>query len=142
MAMLARDGVGSDDVRNTARTLTQSLAQKDFTGEASRIFYFVRDKIRYVKDPSGLEMLHTPAILLQIKAGDCDDKAILAAALLLSIGHRVRFVAIGLAPGQFSHVWLQDFLNGKWVDLETTEPVEFGQSVPTGGVRDWLFREV
>jgi transglutaminase-like putative cysteine protease len=106
------------------------LPQKDEVGEARRLFVFVRDQIRYVKDPDGAEMLHPPEWVLVQKAGDCDDKAILLASLLLSIGHTPRFIAMAEEWDLFSHVWVQDYLDGGWVDLETTEPLPFGQAVP------------
>lgn len=124
-------------LRNLALELTsqgfggmRGLPQKDFQGEARRLFEFVRDQIRYVKDIDGVETLHSAERVLSNRAGDCDDKSILLAALLLSIGHTPRFVAVAFEPDVFSHVWVQDYLNGRWVDLEATERVPFGQSVP------------
>jgi transglutaminase-like putative cysteine protease len=108
----------------------RGLAQKDFTGEARRLFTFVRDQIRYVRDIDGVETLHAADWVLKLRAGDCDDKAILLAALLLSIGHTVRFKAVAFDPGEFTHVWSQTCLGGRWVDMEPTELVAFGQSVP------------
>lgn len=110
----------------------RGLPQQDFTGEARRLFEFVRDRIRYVKDIEGVETLHPAEFVLSQGAGDCDDKSLLLAALLLSIGHTPRFVAVAFEPEQFSHVWVQDYLDGRWVDLEATEALPFGQSVPLG----------
>lgn len=140
MAQLTRKGLRDQRIRNLAVALTTrgflngtGLQQKDFAGEARRLHAFVRDQIRYVQDTDGVELLHEPVTLLQTGAGDCDDKAILLASLLGSIGHRTRFIAVAFEPGRFSHVWVQDYLNGRWVDLETTEPLPFGTAVPTGG---------
>lgn len=138
------------EVRNLAVELTTKgfldgtgLAQKDFAGEADRCLAFVRDDIRYVRDIDGVETLHDPVTLLRLGAGDCDDKAILLAALLLSIGHdAVRFIAGAWEPGQYSHVWLQDQIYGQWVDLESTEPIPFGQSVPTSDAVGFLTQDV
>lgn len=137
MAGLARQGLKDQRIRNVAVELTTAgflngtgIKQKDFVGEARRILRFVRDDIRYVMDTDGVELLHDPATLLQVGAGDCDDKAILLAALLGSIGHKTRFIAAAFSPDVFSHVWLQDNINGRWVDLEPTEPIPFGSSVP------------
>jgi len=154
MARLARAGSRRIEVRNAAVEIVtrgfhngQGLRQKDFAGEARRLFEFVRDDIRYVRDIADVETLHDPVTLLQIGAGDCDDKAILLAALLLSIdGGPVRFKAMALAPEQFGHVWLQAFMNdgrgGRWIDLETTEPLPFGVSVPTRGAVSFLTQDV
>ncbi len=149
MARLARQGKADQRIRNLAVALTtrgflngQGLKQKDFEGEARRIHAFVRDQIRYVRDTDGIELLHDPVTLLQIGAGDCDDKAILLASLLGSIGHATRFIAVAFEPSRFSHVWVQVNLNGRWVDLEPTEPIPFGRRVPTGGAVEFLDQQV
>lgn len=149
MAQLARRGKRDQRIRNLAVRLTtrgflngRGLQQKDFVGEAQRLHAFVRDDIRYVQDTSGIELLHEPATLLAIGAGDCDDKAILLSALLESIGHRTRFIAVAFAPEQFSHVWLQDYLDGRWIDLEPTEALPFGARVPTGGAVAFMDQDV
>lgn len=146
MGQLARKGMRDQRIRNYAVAITTAgysqavnfrgfaagggLQQKDFEGEARRIHAFVRDQIRYVQDVKGVEVVHDPVTILRIGAGDCDDKAILLAALLGSIGHTTRFRAVAFQPEIWSHVWLQDYLGGRWVDLEPTEPLPFGQGVP------------
>lgn len=137
MRELSRWGSQQSEIRNKARELTQDLAQKDFEGEARVLFEYVRDHIRYLRDIEGVETLHDPVTLLKIGAGDCDDKAILLASLLMSIGAKVRFIAVAYAPEVYSHVWLQVFAprGGQfvWVDLETTEPLPFGGRVSAKG---------
>lgn len=126
-------------VRGTAASLTRDLPQKHFPAEAERVLIYARDKIRYLKDINGVETLHDAATVIRQGQGDCDDKSILIAALLLSIGHTPRFVALSLVPGQFCHVWVQDWLHlpgeasPRWVDLEATEPIPFGQRVSSKG---------
>lgn len=149
MAHLARKGLRDQRIRNLAVQIATAgflngsgLLQKDFEGEARRILAFVRDDIRYIRDTDGVELLHDPVTLLQIGAGDCDDKAILLAAMLGSIGHPTRFIAIAFEPELYSHVWVQDDLNGAWVDLEPTEPLPFGCSIPTGGAVATMTQEV
>lgn len=126
-------------IRGKAASLTKGLPQKDFPGETQRLLEFVRDEIRYLKDIEGVETIHPAPYVLAERQGDCDDKAILLAALLLSIGHTPRFIATSFAPGVFSHVWVQDLLHiqgesvPRWVDLEPTEPIPFGERVPKAG---------
>lgn len=138
MRKLSRQGAEQMPIRGLALELTtrgfggaRGLPQKDFAGEARRLLAFVRDQIRYVGDINGIETLHPADWVLQVGAGDCDDKAILLAALLLSINHTPRFIAVAFEPGVFSHVWVQDWLDGRWVDLEPTEPLPFGLAVDT-----------
>lgn len=142
MAHLASQGARQIEVRNTAIALTQGLGDKDFRGEACACLAFVRDQIRYVRDIYDVEIMATPDWLLKIKAGDCDDKAVLLASLLSSIGHPVRFVAVAFEPNQFSHVWVQDHVYGAWLDLEATEPYACGQAIPTADAVEFLHCEV
>jgi transglutaminase-like putative cysteine protease len=142
MAELSRRGSQCLPVREKAKELTRGLLQKDFEGEARAIFYYCRDQIRYVRDIRGVETLHDPVTMLQTKQGDCDDKAILAAALLGSIGHECRFVAVSFHPGQFCHVWIQVNVRGKWLDMETTEPLPFGQRIPTRGQLKLIYMDI
>lgn len=128
MSRLVREGKKSLPVVLKARQLTQGLAQKDWLGEASRIHRFVRDNVRYVKDPRGVESVTAPVQMLQIMSGDCDDKSVLCAALLEAIGHPTRFVAVGSMPNHFSHVFPQTRIGNKWITLECTEPWEMGRS--------------
>ncbi len=126
MRLLTRDAKKTLPIRMKAVELVAALQQKDFAGEIRVIHSFVRDKIRYVKDVSGVELLHTPEKLLEIGQGDCDDKSMLVAALLESIGHQTRFVAISNAPNKYCHVYVETKYGNSWVSVETTENVSLG----------------
>lgn len=142
MAILARQGKQSQQVRQKAIELTSGALQKDYGEEARRILEWVRDDIRYVRDIRGIETLHTADKLLEIQCGDCDDKSILLASMLESLGHRCRFVAVAFTPGQWVHVWVQDFIRGQWIDLEPTEPWAYGKRVPHRPGAQYLYQEV
>jgi transglutaminase-like putative cysteine protease len=126
MRKLVRDYKKNDQIRSTAAELVSPLQQKNFMGEIKRLHAFVRDQIRYLRDIHNVETLQSPPETLRRRYGDCDDKATLLAALLESIGHPSRFVAIGKAPGKFSHVYVETRVGPKWIGLETTEPVDVG----------------
>jgi hypothetical protein len=130
MWLLVRKGKTSMPVRYRALDLTKHLQQKDFTGEVAALHNYVRDEIRYVKDIDGVETLHDSEHILTQKAGDCDDKSILLASLLQSIGHPARLVAVALKPHQYCHVFVETLIGRKWIPLETTEPVEMGWEYP------------
>lgn len=93
---------------------------------------FVRDAIRYVSDPDEFELVQSPEKTLEYRAGDCDDKATLLAALLKSLAHPARFVAIGRNGEPFSHVLVETKVKNTglemrdWCPLETIIPVEPG----------------
>lgn len=126
MRAFTRQGKTLPAVRMKAVDLTTGLKQKDYSGELRAIHRFVRDSIRYVRDVTDVETLHTPDVTLAQAAGDCDDKAVLVAALLESIGHPTRFVAVGNNESDFIHVFVESKIGSGWIPIETTEPVMCG----------------
>jgi transglutaminase-like putative cysteine protease len=118
-------------IRVLAQKLTRRLPQKNYTAEVRALHRFVQQKIRYVKDIRGVETIQTPIQTLKLGSGDCDDKSIMVASLLESIGHPTRFVACGFGVvGGFSHVFVQTKIGGKWVSVECTEPWSLGKAPP------------
>jgi len=137
MSKLAKEGKTNPAIRQLALRLISHIPAKDWFAEIRALHEFVRDKIRYVRDVFGVETLHTPEKLLEIGQGDCDDKSILLAALLMSIGHPTRFVAVSFgAKNQFSHVYVETRIGHKWIALETTMPWNAGIYPP--GITDRL----
>lgn len=130
MRRVVLDFRASPAVMQTARSLIASIPPKEFGTEIAALFFFVRDSIRYTLDTNGGEMLQTPDRLLQTRQGDCDDKATLLAALLESIGHPARFVAVGFSAGELSHVYVETRCGPDWYALDATEPHEPGWSPP------------
>ena len=126
MRQVTKAGKTSLPVRNLALSLVSELPQKDWFNELKILHKYVRDQIRYVKDIRGVETVQTPDVTLSLRAGDCDDKSVLLAAMLEAIGHPTRFIAIGFQPDDFVHVYPESRIGTSWVPLETTEPVEIG----------------
>lgn len=118
-------------IRMLAQKLTRYLPQKNYTREVRTLHHFVQNKVRYVKDIRGVETIQTPIQTLKLGSGDCDDKSILVASLLESIGHETRLVACGFRqPKSFSHVFVQTKIGPKWVSVECTEPWTLGKAPP------------
>lgn len=128
MAEIVRHWKRSPDMRSLAIQIVAGVDEKDYRAEACALFAFVRDRIRYIQDVNGIETLSTPDVTLRTGAGDCDDKGILLATLLESVGHQARFVAMGWSdnPEVFSHVTTETKVGSIWVNCETTEAVEMG----------------
>lgn len=84
---------------NAARQILTTAGIRDVRAAKSQTIAaeqaWVRDNIAYVPDPRDVEMLQTPPQSLSIGTGDCDDKAILLATLLETLGFTTRFMAVG-----------------------------------------------
>jgi transglutaminase-like putative cysteine protease len=122
MSKLVREAKKRLAIRTRALSLVKNNGQKDYPGEVRDLHRFVRDNIRYVKDIHGVETLQMPEKTLEFEQGDCDDKSMLLASLLESVGHPTRFVAVGFTPGTFAHVYVETRIGDKWYPMETTEP--------------------
>lgn len=109
-------------VRLTAQRLVSGCAERDRACHVRTLQGWVRDSITYLPDVRDVETLQTPDLTLSMGSGDCDDKAILLASLLESIGFPTRFCAVGVRGGPFSHVSAQAMLGKGWLNLETIVP--------------------
>jgi len=131
--MATRDAM-TPMVRLTASGIVAGLGGKDGFEQAQIIREYVATHTEFLRDPDMVEMLHGPVWQLQqiqkrgIVQVDCDDVAMLAAALGKSIGLRARFVAVafGGKNAPFRHVWaeLAPRMVNAWVDVDTTRPAQ------------------
>ena len=96
---------------------------------AKAIYYFVRDNMRYVSDPTTYEYVKTPREALRTRIGDCDDAAVILSNLFQAIGIPTRFVFIP------QHVYVQlkipeapkKYQDGGWINADPTcKSCEFG----------------
>lgn len=124
MVGLVRQYKTDPTVIRFARTLLRDcqIPEKAYAQEVKCLQNWVRDNIRYVRDVHEVETLSTPPEILQLKSGDCDDKSLLLATLLESVGFRTRFAAIAVRNGGYSHVLAFVVLGRGSVPLETIVP--------------------
>ena len=108
-------------LRQLAKKIVQPCPPKHAACEVKRIHAFVSNKIRYVRDVAGVETIQAPDVTLRDRCGDCDDQAVLVAAMLQSIGRPVRFIAVGFKPNKFAHVYTETPIGPDWAAVETTE---------------------
>jgi hypothetical protein len=102
----------------------------DWSGEARAIGEAVWRNVRFTRDVTHKETLHSAAEIIRLKIGDCDDFSILICSLLESIGAETRLVTVSNHredPSQFSHIYPEVKIEGKWV------PVDFARRFPSFG---------
>ncbi|MGH8590902.1 MAG: transglutaminase-like domain-containing protein [Gammaproteobacteria bacterium] len=128
---LIKRGAKDFYVRQTAIDilLQRGIKPKDYLGEIKGLFEWVQQNVRYTKDTFRVEVLHSAKRMLELRAGDCDDMAILLGAMLEAIGHPVRLALTGPDPLRqdlFSHIYLEVFHKGRWIPLDATMPYPMG----------------
>ena len=130
MRAMVEQAKGDPAIIQAATSIVYLMPEHSEHAEALALFNFVRDSVRYVRDPVGLESLAYPATTLKRMVGDCDDQTTLLASLLESIGYPTRFVVAGYASRDFEHVYLQVMVGGQWVSCDPTERHFFGWEPP------------
>src|SRR5512143_1773361 len=87
MRTLAQRGARDLLVRETTLRVLRNYGAPPHSplAELSAIYRFVRDDIQFRGDIRGVETLQAPRATLAAQAGDCDDKAMLIAAMALSV---------------------------------------------------------
>lgn len=88
---------------------------------AERIYHAVKDNIWYVNDPRKIEYVRSPKKVLLLRAGDCECQTTLVCALLKTLGIPHRAVMVKTNPiGDYSHIYSEAFVDGKWWVMDTT----------------------
>jgi len=135
MRAFKRSPVELARVRGEALDLVATAPAFDELAEVRRVFQYVRDHVRYVRDVNGVDTLQTPTATLERMQGDCDDKSLLLAALLESIGYATRFVVSATNPSRgANHVYLEAWVPrvSKWIPLEpSVRRFLFGKALPS-----------
>lgn len=127
MRRLVADARSSHLLAETARNIV--TRSRSSTEAAERIRAFLESSVRFAHDPRGVELLKPPDMMLEEleqlgeAVGDCDDVAVLGAALGRAIGLPARFVLLAFTRGApFEHVYTELLTDGGWQDLDTTRP--------------------
>lgn len=125
---------GDQTLRDYALKATSTVRDKHDTGQMARALYrWISGNIEFIKDQFGIERLQSPDVTIQLGSGDCDDHAILSAAMLLSIGIPARLRVVALNPNQpdvFNHIFTEYFDGRAWKSFDTTLKAFAGYPIP------------
>src|SRR3990167_6490624 len=105
MKLLALRGRTDLTIRRMVERICADVAEGDYASEVLAIYYFVKQRVRYMNDPDGVELLKAPLKTLETRSGDCDDIATLLATMLMSAGKAVRFAVGSFSSDRGRPVW-------------------------------------
>ena len=117
----------SRPVIQAANNIISLAPSRDTLAQAQAIGHWLGSHFRFVRDPVGVELLRDPcesiatALRLGYTQGDCDDAAMIAAALGMANGIPARFRALAFG-GPYEHVITDLSVGGKWLPLDVTKP--------------------
>jgi hypothetical protein len=120
---------GRDDLRSLALKITRGIRPNRGTGlpdmrnidlVAGALYRWMTRNINYVRDPWNIERIQSPDVTLRQKAGDCDDHAILSAALLQSLGIQTGFRIVSRTGRNYDHIYTVFRSPDGWKSFDTT----------------------
>lgn len=130
MRSLAHQGAINPLVRATASSLVRGVPGTASSLQIRIIRDWLCNHVLFLRDPINAEALHTADWMIRsvLTTGcvqvDCDDVALLAAALGMSIGLRARFVVLAFSSPKapFRHVYtdLSGPVKIQWAELDIT----------------------
>jgi Transglutaminase-like superfamily len=124
-AVQGNEGASNPTVRQQALTIARGLDARDKQGQIAAVLDWVKSNIEFRGEDG--EVIQTPLVTLQLKAGDCDDHSTLIAAMLRTLGFQVRFNTVAADasdPNEFTHVFAEvlDPTTGQWTAMDSTVP--------------------
>jgi len=120
---------GRDDLRTLALKITRRVPRNIGTGLpdlrnvdciAEALYRWITRNINYVRDPWNIERIQSPDVTLRQKAGDCDDHAILSAALLQTLGIQTGFRIVSRTGRNYDHIYTVYRSPAGWKSFDTT----------------------
>lgn len=112
-------------VRQATISVLGELANNDIVSQVQAVVAWVKERLIYVRDPEGAELVHSPNRLLdtiqrrRYAYGDCDDHALLMNSMLGSIGIPTRFVGVKTKGSKkYNHVISSVNVKGEWIDID------------------------
>jgi transglutaminase-like putative cysteine protease len=144
MRRLIYQGSKSQEIRELAANLTMHHATDQ--GKIGAIFDFVKDKMKYVRDPlhqemvAGAEYHYGTMGSLGYARGDCDDHTVMLGSMLESVGYPTRITTARMKPGSGTddHVYLEVNDRRSWIPLDASNKKRLaGQEPPAQRIRRW-----
>lgn len=134
MRSMARADASKPTVRAIAASIISEASDQDGTLHARLIRMWLENHTIFVRDPSTGEALYSPEATAQeiqrnkVAHLDCEDVAMLAASLGMSIGLIARYTVLAFEKnGPFAHVYadLADQRRGVWIEQDITRPSQW-----------------
>lgn len=108
--------------RTIALAVIRAVPERDERGEINALAAYVKSRIKFRRDPYGVELIQDLSDSLASGAGDCDCYAVALGSLAVSIGYPVRLRIVG--RDQYSHVYPEFYLRSRkeWYPVDLSRP--------------------
>jgi hypothetical protein len=121
LRILARSAAVNYEFRDKIYLIAKDMGFKNLNLEVEEFLdSLFGERFIYVDDP-GIEYYREPNYFIEYMLGDCDDAALLTAAILelLSIPYEFKLVKVN---GKIKHIFTQGNVKGKVINFDFTLP--------------------
>lgn len=116
--LMKANGVNSDIIRTIhlyfpkaveqTREYSQQFKRCNVVDSGRAVWDYLRDEIKYKRDPESSQMIRLPSRFVHDRTGDCKSFSLFAASVLHNLGYRVafRYASYNLLNSTPSHVYV------------------------------------
>lgn len=119
------------EIRNLALRIIGGTQERDYRGQVQGIYRWMRQNIRFVRDPLHVDVLYRPLQLLESGAGDCEDHVTLMCSLANAVGIPAKLRVISRDGENYTHIYGIYKTNSVYTPADTTAPISFGSELPS-----------
>jgi len=105
-------------IRNLAYKITAGA--KTNKEKVIRIANWVRNNIRYQREPPKLDIIVPPLRLINLRAGDCEDLALFISTLAGAVGIPSKWKVISQDGQKWNHIYPLLLVNGSYKPMDLT----------------------
>lgn len=115
-AVLHADAKGSYFVEGMAESLHRNTDRETLRA----VWHFVKDNIRYVRDPLGHELVKSPGAMWASKTGDCKSFSVTIGSLLRCLGYKYFYRVARYDPKhpEMGHIYPVVVVNGREIIVD------------------------
>lgn len=132
------DGKRDPVIRQLVGQILQGIDEKDYEGELTAIFNWVRKNIRYTRDPHNVELFQRAKRIVEMGIADCDCLSILIGSMIQSVGYPLRLRVIGVSSTEPEHIYPlagippteSPVANLQWVAMDASIAQPIGWQMP------------
>lgn len=115
-------------IKNLALRITQGETTRQ--GKVMRIANWIRNNIRYQREPPKFDITLSPTRLLNLGVGDCEDITLLTSTLCGVLGISTKWKVVSQDGLRWTHIYPSIAWNGVHKPMDLSAPVPLGTEVP------------
>ena len=108
-------------IKNLAYAIANGEQTKE--GKVTRIISWIKNNIRYQREPAKVDVIVPPTRLTNLKVGDCEDITLFLSTLSGILGVSSKWKVISQDGNTWTHIYPLVQMNGRYSPVDLAAPV-------------------